>query len=70
MKVSKFKPSCLDGGYYIILEIGNRQYRSYFNNPSPNIDHAHLEYFTGRYPIIRTEKRMNKFKELYKQLFV
>jgi hypothetical protein len=56
-------------GVTILCKIGNRVLKSYFSNPSKNIDSADLEYIKARYPIIRTEKRAIKFKEKYKELF-
>ena len=68
MIVSKAKHFETDTGWVIIVKIGKRINTSYFSNPAKSVDHAHLEYFQERFPLITTEKRMIKFKELYKTL--
>ncbi|MDU3526436.1 hypothetical protein [Clostridium sp.] len=55
-------------GVYIILTIGKRKNVSYWSAPPNSIDHVCLKYLSDRYPLITTEKRMAKFKELYKEL--
>lgn len=57
-------------GYYIILSIGTKENTSFFEAPSKSIDHAGLEYISGRYPMIRTKERSETFKRLYKNLFI
>lgn len=55
-------------GNYITLKIGERVNTSYWGAPPSCIDHVGLEYLSDRYPLITTEKRMTKFKELYREL--
>ena len=55
-------------GVYIILTIGKRKNTSFWSAPPSSIDHVGLNYLSDRYPLITTEKRMKKFKELYKEL--
>lgn len=55
-------------GIYIILNIGKKQNVSYWSAPPSSIDHVCIRYLSDRYPLITTEKRMAKFKELYKEL--
>lgn len=71
MKVRKQRPAGEGGnGWNIVLEIGKRRYTSFFSNPDNSVDHAELEYFKGRYPMITTTARMEQFKRLYKNLWV
>ena len=67
MKVSK---KFSNGGYHITVEIGGKEYSSYWSAPGDSIDHAGLQYITDRYPIIKTEKRAVEFKRLYKNLWL
>jgi hypothetical protein len=67
IKVSK---SLSNGGYHITVEIGGREWSSYWSAPGDSIDHAGLRYITDRYPIIRTEKRASEFKRQYKNLWI
>lgn len=57
-------------GYNIKIIIGKNTYTSYWSSPQESIDHAGLEYIKDRYPIIKTTKRMNEFKRLYKNLWI
>lgn len=57
-------------GYYINLIIGENLYESYWEAPPTNVDHVGLEYAKNRYPIITTQKRLNEFKVLYKNLWI
>jgi len=59
-----------NGGCYILVGIGSREWSSYWSAPSESIDHAGLSYITDRYPIIRTDKRAVEFKRQYKNLWI
>lgn len=69
MKLQKVKNDRC-GGYDIYLIIANRKYHSYWSSPPDKIDHVGLGYLKDRYPKINTQKRMNEFKELYKNLWI
>lgn len=68
MKVSK--KDSPNGGCNISVEIGGREYSSYWSAPGKSIDHAGLQYITDRYPMIKTEKRAAEFKRQYKNLWI
>lgn len=57
-------------GVTIYCQIGKCINKSYFTNPSSNIDHADIMYIQGRFPIIHTEKQVTEFKNKYKMLFM
>lgn len=57
-------------GYYITLYVGTKENTSFFEAPSESIDHAGLEYISGRYPMISTKEKSETFKRLYKNLFI
>jgi hypothetical protein len=59
-----------NNGYYIDCKIGKRMCTSWWSSPPKSIDHVSVCYLTNRYPLIRTEYRSNKFKELFKKLWV
>lgn len=56
-------------GYIVTCRIGTRYCNSFFSAPSKNISHADLQYIQERFPIISTEKRAERFKEHWKELF-
>lgn len=56
-------------GFYINLVIGKKENESWWGAPPENIDHVDLSYLRDRYPLISTEKRAVKFKELWKELW-
>lgn len=58
-----------NSGFYITLEIGNRSNESWWGAPPDNIDHVDLSYLNDRYPLITTEKRVEEFKKLWKDLW-
>lgn len=68
MKVIKEKGKY--SGYNIIVAIGKKWDSSFFGAPSENIDHAGKEYIQERFPLIHTNKRIEQFKELYKNLWI
>lgn len=68
MKVLK-EPG-MHGGFNVIVEIGSRVNKSYFQAPSESVDHAGKEYIQGRFPFLNTKKRIEDFKRLYKNLWI
>lgn len=55
-------------GQYISCYIGNKKYTSWWTSPPDPVDHVGIEYLNDRYSCITTEKRVKKFKQLYKEL--
>lgn len=53
----------------VVCCIGSRVVESYWTGPPATIDHVDKEYLHDRYPIIRTEKQAERFKELWKIMF-
>ena len=66
MKVFKRKAAL--SGFNITCVISERYYTTWFQNPPKSFDHVDIEYLKNRFPCITTERRANKFKELYKRL--
>lgn len=57
-------------GYNLILTIGKKCDSSFFEVPSESIDYASKKYIQERFPLINTNKRVEQFKELYKNLWL
>lgn len=65
-----WKKKCECRGYHIYCKLGNNVYESWWGGPPKNIDHVDLMYLKERYSIITTEKRAEKFKKLWKKLWL
>lgn len=55
-------------GWYITCKIGKNSYTSWWTSPPKSLDHVGIRYLRDRYECITTNKRADKFKELFKKL--
>ena len=65
MKLSKRK---VFKGWTITCHLGHNTYTSWWTSPPKSLDHVGIEYLRDRYSCITTQKRVEKFKELFKRL--
>jgi len=54
----------------IIVKIGKKEFKSWWDSPPKSIDHVCINYLNNRYPCITTENRVVRFKQEYKKLFI
>lgn len=66
MRLTKRILKC--GSVEIICHIGNSEWTSAWPAPPDSVDHAGHDYLENRYKCLTTEKRVKKFKQLYKGL--
>lgn len=57
------------GGYFIYVKIGNWEHKSWWSAPPKDERHFHWDYLRDRYPKIRTEKRAEKFNQLWIEMW-
>lgn len=65
MKLTKAK---FRDGIDITVHIGEQKWTSYWASPPQSVDHLTTDLLETRYKCLSTEKRIKKFRALYKEL--
>lgn len=69
MKIRKEINNQGGGGYFIYVKVGGLEYSSWWSGPPKEEKHFHLDYINERYRIITTEKRLEKFQQLWNEMW-
>ena len=56
-------------GYVICIKVGNDVYRSWWSSPPKDEKHFDLSYLRDRYCIIKSQKRKEKFQQLWNKMW-